>query len=67
LNFLDAIEGRKRHEIAQLPLRLIAFGDLRDAQLECGERRRFLAALRQLKSPPQPAPVFSTVFSRSCG
>ena len=37
----------------KLPARLIAAGDLRDALLERGERRDFLAALRQPKANPK--------------
>jgi indole-3-glycerol phosphate synthase len=44
---LDTIVEEKRREVAQLPERIIAAGDLRDAMLEHGERRDFLAALRQ--------------------
>jgi indole-3-glycerol phosphate synthase len=51
MNILDAIVEQKQREVAQLPARLIAAGDLRDAMLERGERRDFLAALRQPKSP----------------
>jgi indole-3-glycerol phosphate synthase len=36
---------QKKREVAKLPARLIAAGDLRDAMLEHGERRDFLAAL----------------------
>jgi indole-3-glycerol phosphate synthase len=46
MNILDKIVEQKRREVAQLPARLIAAGDLRDAMLEHGERRDFLAALR---------------------
>ena len=45
-NILDTIVAQKRIEVAQLPARLIAVGDLRDAMLEGDERRDFLAALR---------------------
>src|SRR5579859_1781450 len=47
MNILDQIVEEKKREIAKLPARLIAAGDLRDAMLEHGERRDFLAALRQ--------------------
>ncbi len=47
MNILDTIVEEKIREVAQLPARLIAVGDLRDALLEHGERRDFLAALRQ--------------------
>ncbi len=42
---LDTIVEQKKLEVAKLPARLIAAGDLRDALLERGERRDFLAAL----------------------
>jgi indole-3-glycerol phosphate synthase len=45
-NILDKIVEQKKLEVAQLPARLIAAGDLRDAMLERGEQRDFLAALR---------------------
>ena len=47
MNILDKIVEQKRREVAKLPARLIAVGDLRDAMLEHGERRDFIAALRQ--------------------
>src|SRR5271167_404582 len=47
MNILDKIVKEKIREVAQLPARLIAAGDLRDALLERGERRDFLAALRK--------------------
>jgi indole-3-glycerol phosphate synthase len=46
VNILDKIVAQKKREVAQLPARLIAAGDLRDAMLEHGERRDFLAALK---------------------
>ena len=46
MNILDTIVEQKKREVAQLPARLIAAGDLRDAMLEHGERRDFIAALR---------------------
>ena len=45
-NILDTIVEEKKREVAKLPERLIAAGDLRDAMLEHGERRDFMAALR---------------------
>jgi len=48
-NILQTIVEQKQREVAQLPQRLIAAGDLRDALLERRERRDFLAALRQPK------------------
>src|ERR1035438_2745110 len=50
MNILDKIVAEKRKEVAQLPARLIAAGDLRDAMLERGERRDFLAALKPRSS-----------------
>ena len=50
VNILDKIVEEKKREVAKLPARLIAAGDLRDAMLEHGERRDFLAALS--KSAP---------------
>jgi indole-3-glycerol phosphate synthase len=47
VNILDEIVEQKKCEVAQLPARLIAAGDLRDAMLEHGERRDFMAALRK--------------------
>ena len=47
VNILDTIVEQKKREVARLTARLIAAGDLRDAMLERGERRDFLAALRQ--------------------
>ena len=47
MNILDTIVEQKKLEVAKLPVRVIAVGDLRDAMLERGERRDFLAALRQ--------------------
>ena len=46
MNVLDKIVEEKKREVAKLPARIIAAGDLRDAMLEHGERRDFLAALR---------------------
>jgi indole-3-glycerol phosphate synthase len=49
-NILDEIVEEKKREIAKLPARLIAAGDLRDAMLERGEQRDFLAALLNASS-----------------
>jgi indole-3-glycerol phosphate synthase len=46
MNILDKIVEQKIIEIAKLPARIIAAGDLRDAMLEHGERRDFVAALK---------------------
>jgi indole-3-glycerol phosphate synthase len=50
MTILDTIVEQKKREVARLPARIIAAGDLRDAMLEHGERRDFLAALRHPKS-----------------
>jgi indole-3-glycerol phosphate synthase len=47
MNILDTIVEQKKREVAALPARLIAAGDLRDAMLERNEFRDFLAALRK--------------------
>ena len=46
MTILDKIVEQKKREVAELPARLIAAGDLRDALLERGDRRDFLAALK---------------------
>jgi indole-3-glycerol phosphate synthase len=50
VNILDKIVEEKKREVAKLPARIIAAGDLRDAMLEHGERRDFLAALKSRRS-----------------
>ncbi|MBI3879147.1 MAG: indole-3-glycerol phosphate synthase TrpC [Verrucomicrobia bacterium] len=47
MNILDTIVEQKRREVALLPARVLASGDLRDAMLEHGERRDFIGALRK--------------------
>ena len=47
MSILDTIVEEKKREVAMLPSRLIAAGDLRDALLERGEQRDFVAALRK--------------------
>jgi indole-3-glycerol phosphate synthase len=47
MNILDTIVEEKKREVAKLPPRLIAAGDLRDALLERDERRDFIAALQK--------------------
>jgi len=49
VSILDTIVEQKKREIARLPDRALAAGDLRDALLERDERRDFLAALRRPK------------------
>jgi len=46
VNIIDEIVEQKEREVAQLPARLTAAGDLRDAMLEHGERRDFISALK---------------------
>lgn len=46
MNILDTIVAQKRIEVAALPERRIAAGDLRDAMLERNEQRDFFDALR---------------------
>lgn len=48
-NILETIVEEKKREVAKLPARIIAAGDLRDAMLEHGERRDFIAALKKPK------------------
>jgi indole-3-glycerol phosphate synthase len=55
MNILDTIVAQKKKEVAQLPQRLIAVGDLRDAMLEHGEQRDFFGALRHLSRNTQHA------------
>ena len=50
VNILDKIVEEKKREVAKLPARLIAAGDLRDAMLEHGERRDFIGALKSRSS-----------------
>ena len=51
MSVLDTIVTEKQREVARLADRVIAAGDLRDAMLERGERRDFMAALRRPKQP----------------
>jgi indole-3-glycerol phosphate synthase len=57
MNILDKIVEQKKREVAQLPARLIAAGDLRDAMLERGESRDFLAALKSRSSRGNEAQI----------
>jgi indole-3-glycerol phosphate synthase len=50
MNILDKIVEEKKREVAKLPARIIAAGDLRDALLEHGERRDFITALNSRSS-----------------
>ena len=47
MTILDTIVEHKKTEVAKLPERILAAGDLRDALLERAERHDFAAALRQ--------------------
>ena len=49
MNILDKIVEEKKREVAKLPARLIAAGDLRDAMLERGEARDFISALKNTR------------------
>ena len=46
ITILDTIVEQKQLEVARLPQRILAAGDLRDAILEHDERRDFMGALR---------------------
>ena len=52
-NILETIVEQKKLEVAKLPERVIAAGDLRDAMLERGEARDFFAALRNPSHAPR--------------
>ncbi len=52
MNILDTIVEEKRREIARLPERILAAGDLHDALLERDERRDFLGALHTQQTGP---------------
>src|SRR5690348_392176 len=57
MNILDTIVEQKKIEIAKLPARLIAVGDLRDAMLEHGERRDFIGALKNPRQSSAAVPA----------
>ena len=57
MTILDKIVEQKKREVAQLPARRIAAGDLRDALLERGELRDFLAALRKTRQRSAAVPA----------
>ena len=52
MTILATIVEQKQREIAGLPSRPLAEGDLREARLRQAERRDFLGALRQLRRSP---------------
>jgi indole-3-glycerol phosphate synthase len=55
-SILETIVDQKQREVAKLPARLIAAGDLRDAMLEHGERRDFISALKNPRHMVAAAP-----------
>jgi indole-3-glycerol phosphate synthase len=57
VNILDKIVEEKKREVAKLPARIIASGDLRDAMLEHGERRDFISALKNLRQCSAAVPA----------
>jgi indole-3-glycerol phosphate synthase len=65
-NILDKIVEEKRREVAKLPARIIAAGDLRDAMLEHGERRDFIAALKSGSSRRESAQTKSEPTDVGC-
>jgi len=46
VNILEKIVEEKKREVAKLPARIIAVGDLHDAMFEHGKRRDFISALK---------------------
>src|ERR1035437_9313017 len=60
MGILDKIVVQKEREVARLPERVLAAGDLRDALLARDERRDFLAALRNPKSRGAAVPAASS-------
>jgi indole-3-glycerol phosphate synthase len=61
MNILDTIVEQKKLEVAKLPERVLAAGDLRDALLEHGERRDFIGALRNASRPTPHAPHLALI------
>lgn len=61
MNILDTIVEEKKREVARLPGRIIAAGDLRDALLEHGERRDFRAALARGADPGKGNPGIALI------
>ena len=64
MNILDTIVEQKKREVAQLPARLIAAGDLRDALLERGEQRDFIAALKNPRRCSAAVPALALPLTR---
>ena len=61
VNILDKIVVEKKTEVAKLPARIIAAGDLRDALLEHGERRDFSGALLDGANHAPGAPAVALI------
>jgi indole-3-glycerol phosphate synthase len=61
MSILDKIVEQKKREVARLPARTIAAGDLRDALLERDERRDFIAALQQASRTTHHAPRIAII------
>lgn len=61
MNILDKIVEQKKREVAALPARIIAAGDLRDALLEHDERRDFRSALITGASRAQNGPGIALI------
>jgi indole-3-glycerol phosphate synthase len=61
MSILDTIVEQKKLEVARLPERVLAAGDLRDALLEHGERRDFIGALRNASRPTPRAPHLALI------
>jgi indole-3-glycerol phosphate synthase len=61
VNILDEIVEEKKREVARLPARIIAAGDLRDALLEHGERRDFRVALSGSAKHAKGAPGIALI------
>ncbi|MGH7978306.1 MAG: indole-3-glycerol phosphate synthase TrpC [Limisphaerales bacterium] len=61
MNILEQIVEEKKCEVARLPVRIIAEGDLRDGMLERGERRDFRAALLDGAKAARGAPGIALI------
>ncbi|MBU6400549.1 MAG: indole-3-glycerol phosphate synthase TrpC, partial [Verrucomicrobia bacterium] len=57
VNILETIVEEKKREVARLPARILAAGDLRDAICQRGERRDFVGALRESRFTVNGSPV----------
>ena len=61
MTILDTIVEQKKVEVARLPQRTLAAGDLRDAMLERGEQRDFFGALRDVSRTTHHAPRIALI------